>query len=106
MSCGDPHETDCSTVLDRIYEYIDHEMADDDYDTVKQHLDECSPCLAEYGLDQTVKALVQRSCGCDAAPEQLRVKILAKIRQVQSNIAAGEHDAAIEESTTDVAAVG
>jgi mycothiol system anti-sigma-R factor len=88
MSCGEPHETDCSSVLERVYEYIDHEMADDDCATVKQHLDECSPCLAEFGLEQAVKSLVQRSCGCDLAPEQLRAKVLSKIRQVQAELAA------------------
>jgi anti-sigma factor (TIGR02949 family) len=88
MSCGNPHETDCSLVLDRLYEYIDQEMADDDCSTIREHLDECSPCLAEYGLEQAVKALVHRSCGCDTAPEQLRSKILQKIRAVQDNLAA------------------
>jgi mycothiol system anti-sigma-R factor len=88
MSCGHPHETDCSEVLDRVYEYIDHEMADDDCATIQTHLDECAPCLAEFGLEQAVKALVQRSCGCDTAPEQLRGKILAKIRRVQEDLAA------------------
>jgi mycothiol system anti-sigma-R factor len=87
MSCGNPHETDCSVVLDRLYEYIDQEMADDDCSTVRQHLDECSPCLEEYGLEQAVKALVHRSCGCDTAPEQLRGKILQKIRAVQDSLA-------------------
>jgi mycothiol system anti-sigma-R factor len=105
MSCGNPHETDCSTVLERIYEYIDHEMADDDCESVKQHLDECSPCLAEYGLDQAVKALVHRSCGCDTAPEQLRDKILSKIRQVQAGLADGP-DAAAPEKSAGVAAAG
>lgn len=88
MSCGHPHETDCTTVLDRVYEYIDHEMAEDDCATVKKHLDECAPCLAEYGLEQAVKSLVHRSCGCDTAPEQLRLKVLSKIRQVQQDLAA------------------
>ncbi|MGH3416425.1 MAG: mycothiol system anti-sigma-R factor [Actinocrinis sp.] len=88
MSCGDPHEVDCSSVLDRVYEYIDHEMADDDCATVQHHLDECAPCLAEFGLEQAVKALVQRSCGCDTAPEELRGKILGKIRKVQEGLAA------------------
>jgi len=86
MSCGHPHATDCSEVLDRVYEYIDQEMADDDCATVREHLDECAPCLAEFGLEQAVKALVQRSCGCDTAPEQLRGKILSKIRQVQQDL--------------------
>jgi mycothiol system anti-sigma-R factor len=61
-------------------------MADDDCATVREHLDECAPCLAEFGLEQAVKTLVQRSCGCDTAPEQLRGKILSKIRQVQQDL--------------------
>jgi len=87
MSCGHPHETDCATVLDQVYEYIDQEMADDDCATVRRHLDECAPCLAEFGLEQAVKALVQRSC-CDTAPEQLRLKVLAKIRHAQQGLTA------------------
>jgi mycothiol system anti-sigma-R factor len=83
MSCGHPHDDDCSSVLDHVYEYIDHEMADDDLATVKQHLEECTPCLAEYGLEQAVKALVHRSC-CETAPDELRAKVLSKIRQVQA----------------------
>lgn len=86
-SSAEPYEGDCSSVLDHIYEYIDHEMADQDCETVKQHLDECSPCLAEFGLDQVVKSLVQRSCGCDIAPADLRTKVLSRIRQVQDEIA-------------------
>ena len=101
MSCGHHHETPCSSVLERVYEYIDHEMADDDCATVKQHLDECAPCLAEFGLEQAVKALVQRSCGCDQAPEQLRAKVLSKIRQAQADLAAdtGSQPAAESELT-------
>ncbi len=90
MSSGHAHEpkADCSSVLDRLYEYIDDEMADDDCATIQSHLDDCRPCLAEYGLEQTVKALVHRSCGCDTAPEQLRLKILSKIRQVRGDLSA------------------
>ena len=83
MSCGHPHDDDCASVLDHVYAYIDHEMADDDLATVKQHLEDCTPCLAEYGLEQAVKALVHRSC-CETAPEELRAKVLDKIRQVQA----------------------
>jgi mycothiol system anti-sigma-R factor len=88
MSCGHAHEVDCSVVLDRVYEYIDNEMGDDDCATVKNHLDECAPCLAEFGLEQAVKSLVQRSCGCDLAPQELRAKVLAKIQRVREDLAA------------------
>lgn len=86
MSCGHPHD-DCASVLEHVYEYIDHEMDDDDCATVKQHLDDCSPCLAEYGLEQAVKSLVHRCCS-ETAPEELRAKVLSKIRQVQAGAAA------------------
>lgn len=86
MSCGHPHD-DCASVLEHVYEYIDHEMDDDDCATVKQHLDDCSPCLAEYGLEQAVKSLVHRCCS-EVAPEELRAKVLDKIRQVQAGAAA------------------
>jgi anti-sigma factor (TIGR02949 family) len=89
MSCGEPHDTDCASVLEHVYEYIDHEMADDDLATVKEHLEDCTPCLAEYGLEQAVKALVHRCCS-ETAPEELRAKVLSKIRQVQEDEAAEE----------------
>lgn len=94
MSCGNPHEVDCSEVLARVYEYIDHEMGDlHDEEKVRQHLDECSPCLAEFGLEQAVKSLVKRSCGCDDVPPDLRRKVLERIRQVQAGMVASTSEA-------------
>jgi mycothiol system anti-sigma-R factor len=83
MSCGNHHDTDCREVLDRVYEYLDGEMGDLDCAKVKQHLDECGPCLREYDLDDALKALIRRSCACEPAPEQLRVRILTRITQVR-----------------------
>ena len=83
MSCGDPHETDCREVLRRVFEFLDGEMTEQDVERIRQHLDECSPCLTEYGLDVALKALVRRSCACEQAPEELRERILIKITQVR-----------------------
>jgi hypothetical protein len=38
-----------------------------------------------------VKALVARSCGCDLAPEELRGKVLARIREVRIEISQLEY---------------
>jgi mycothiol system anti-sigma-R factor len=73
-------------VLERIYWYLDGEVSEDDCDHIRQHLDECEPCLREYGLDQVVKRLVAKHCGCDPAPTELRSKVLVRIRQVQAQI--------------------
>ena len=58
MSCGNPHETDCREVLAEVYLYLDLECADERRTLIRHHLDECSPCLREYGIEQEVKALV------------------------------------------------
>ena len=63
VSCGEPHETDCREVLAEVYLYLDLECTDDRRDLIRHHLDECSPCLREYGIEQEVKALVARCCG-------------------------------------------
>ena len=49
---------------------------------IEVHLDECSPCLRKYGIEQEVRALVARSCGGDIAPQQLRAKVLGKLREI------------------------
>jgi mycothiol system anti-sigma-R factor len=86
MSCGQPHATDCSEVLEKVYLYLDNEIEPTDYEKVRHHLDECGPCLKQYGLDQAVKSVVHRCCGDDRAPETLRVQVLARIQQVRIDI--------------------
>lgn len=86
MSCGSPHETDCSEILEKVYLYLDQEMPATDCDTVRRHLDECSPCLRQYGLEQAVKSVVARSCGADRAPDGLRMQVMARIHQVRVEI--------------------
>ena len=79
MSCGDPHETDCGEVLAEVFLYLDGEMTTDRRDRIRIHLDECSPCLRKYGIEQEVRALVARCCGGDRAPETLRDKVRGRL---------------------------
>jgi len=83
MSCGHPHETPCSEVLQLVYEYLDGELDTQIVARISQHLDECKDCLTEYDLDVVLKALVRRSCGGDCAPVELRERIVLKIREVR-----------------------
>ena len=86
MSCGQPHATDCAEVLDKVYLYLDNEIEPIDYDKVRHHLDECGPCLEQYGLDKAVKSVVHRCCGSDRAPDSLRLSVLARIQEVRIEI--------------------
>lgn len=86
MSCGSPHDMDCRDVIEQVYLYLDREMADDSCMQIRQHLEECAPCLREYGLEQEVKALVARTCGCDVAPDGMRERVLGRLRAVRLDI--------------------
>lgn len=86
MSCGNPHETPCSEVLDRVYSYLDGELGDDGRAKIRQHLIECGPCLREFGLEEAVKRLVHKHCGHDVVPGELRVKVMARIQEVRATI--------------------
>ena len=86
MSCGDPHETPCSEVLEQVYLYLDQEQDADHHGKIRIHLDECAPCLREYGLEQAVKALVARCCGGDTPPTDLRARVMTRIQEVRVEI--------------------
>jgi mycothiol system anti-sigma-R factor len=72
-----------------VYSYLDGEMDKVSYTQVKVHLDECGPCLREYGLEEVVKRLVHRHCGHEQVPADLRQKVLLRIQAVREEIEAG-----------------
>ncbi|BCJ66530.1 mycothiol system anti-sigma-R factor [Polymorphospora rubra] len=82
MSCGEPHETDCTDVLAEVYLYLDLECGDERRSLIRDHLDECSPCLRQYGIEQEVKALVARCCGNEIAPVELRARLRARLSEL------------------------
>jgi mycothiol system anti-sigma-R factor len=82
VSCGDPHDVDCRQILAEVYVYLDLECSDERRSTITHHLDECSPCLREYGIEQEVKALVARCCGNDRAPTELRDRLRLKLESL------------------------
>ncbi|GAA3980571.1 mycothiol system anti-sigma-R factor [Thermobifida alba] len=86
MSCEEPHATPCSEVLDKVYAYLDGELEEANCDDIRQHLEECAPCLEEYGLEEAVKKVLAKCCGCDPAPVQLRARLLAQLEQARSGL--------------------
>jgi mycothiol system anti-sigma-R factor len=81
VSCGEPHKVDCSEVLAEVWMYLDAEGDESGRERIAEHLDECSPCLREFGIEQEVKALVARCCGGEVAPAGLRQRLITTIRE-------------------------
>lgn len=80
MSCGDHHDTDCSEVLAEVWLFLDQECDGERRALLSKHLDECGPCLAEYGLDEKLKTLLATKCGGEQAPPGLKDKLRHQIR--------------------------
>ena len=81
MSCGKPHETDCREVLAEVWLFLDHECDGARRKLLEQHLDECQPCLAEYGLDEKLKKLLAAKCAGEHAPDGLKARLRDSIRR-------------------------
>ncbi len=74
---GHEHEheapsAECADFLDRIVYFLDNELDEADSSAVRIHLDACNPCLQQYDLQRTVKAIVARSCSEPAPREPSR----------------------------------
>jgi mycothiol system anti-sigma-R factor len=86
-------EVDCVDVIKQVYVYLDGELDESDRVEVRHHLDECGPCLRQFGIEQEVKELVARSCGNDVAPDGLRERLRVKLAETRIEISSVEYRA-------------
>jgi mycothiol system anti-sigma-R factor len=77
-----PGGLDCNEVLADVFLYLDNEADPGARERMRQHLDDCAPCLRKFGLEQDVKELVARCCGGDVAPDSLRSRVQVRLEQV------------------------
>jgi len=68
-------DRDCAAAIERLYEFLDHELADADADAIRAHLDACEPCLDAFGVEEHIRARLKRCCGESRAPDTLRVRV-------------------------------
>jgi mycothiol system anti-sigma-R factor len=81
----DSREIDCREILAEVYLYLDLECDESRRSLIQAHLDECHPCLREFGIEREVKALVARCCGRDSAPAKLRDRLRQRIEDIAAD---------------------
>ena len=80
---GEPISVDsCDDVLSHVFEFLDHETEPARRQVIAEHLEDCSPCLRQFGIEQEFKALVRRRCGGDTPPPGLRDRIKLQLTSV------------------------
>ena len=82
---------DCGVVLSEVYLYLDLECSEDRRMLIQKHLDECTDCLHEYGIEHEVKALVARCCGQERAPRELRERLRVKLNDLVVEVETREY---------------
>jgi mycothiol system anti-sigma-R factor len=103
VSCGRHHEIDCAEVLAQMWLYLDDECECERRDKLRQHLEECGPCLPRFGLEGHLKEVLARKCGGEHAPETLRKRLHDSIRTVvleQTKVTVQRDDSTTSVETT------
>ncbi len=73
---------DCEEALDQLFEFIDHELPEEQLRRIGEHLKDCPPCETEHRVNEKIKTLVSRAGG-EVAPEELRNRVLATIQHAR-----------------------
>lgn len=78
MSDATPNQA-CGHILERLYEFHDHELTEAEAEEIRQHLLACEPCLDRYDVEQALRMLIRRCCSGASAPDSLRLRIRTTI---------------------------
>lgn len=104
MSTDHEHASSCDDVLSHVFEFLDHETGDARRAVIAEHLEDCSPCLRQFGIEQEFKALVRRRCGGDPTPLGLRDRIKMQLTTVsfdEDGTRVSVEQVSVEQVTTD-----
>lgn len=71
---------DCKDCHERLYPYLDRELAPAEQLEVRSHLAACSGCEDEFVLEERFLRLVRDCATEDTAPPELRSRIERRIR--------------------------
>ena len=72
---------DCRAALEKLYEYIDNELAPAEREKIAAHLEECRPCLSRFELEGMFKEYVVSRAPRPHARADFKERVLARIAE-------------------------
>lgn len=81
VGTGSRTKAECAELIAEVWTLLDGECTAETRQKLKQHLDECPPCLRLFGIEEQFKALIATKCSGDRAPESLRERLRLEIRR-------------------------
>ena len=74
-------KAECAELIAEVWTLLDGECTAENREKLRQHLEECPPCLRLFGIEEQFKALIATKCSGDKAPEGLRERLRLEIRR-------------------------
>ena len=72
----------CREYLQRAYLFLDGEILSESERTeIRVHLEECSPCLERYGLEEELVTIIARLRHASPCPDRLKSRITSLLEQ-------------------------
>jgi mycothiol system anti-sigma-R factor len=78
----------CRDALHRLYDYLDGELTDERRRLIRDHLDECSPCLEVFDFEAELRNVVATKCR-EQVPDSLKQRIADALQHPQRGVAGG-----------------
>lgn len=73
----------CDKARKELEEYLHNELCSEDASDIRVHMENCADCSSELKVGLVLTEVVQRACD-EAAPEELRLQVMTKLRSIQS----------------------
>lgn len=72
---------DCQDCLERLYQYLDRELSEDEIAVVRRHLADCPGCTDHFFFEERLIRKIHDACAGDRAPAELRERIVLRLRE-------------------------
>jgi mycothiol system anti-sigma-R factor len=74
---------DCGQAIEKLYTFLDGELTDQRRVEIRQHLDDCSPCLQAFDFEAELRIMISVRCR-DDVPEALRLRVAAALMAAEA----------------------
>lgn len=78
-----PDRLTCEDLFRKLDDYLDRELSPDEARLVREHLETCAVCAAEYRFEASVLTNVREKLRHIAAPPDLLARITRRIAEVE-----------------------
>jgi mycothiol system anti-sigma-R factor len=75
------HASRCEEALAELYTFLDGELTEDRRGFIRQHLDDCNPCLEAFDFEAELRLVIKRRC-TEEVPESLRDRVAEQLAEM------------------------